>query len=378
MLSRLSVRSSSVVALKNSSSSFLFGAKLQQRTYKTHEFAEDELNLSENNEHSLTRPLRTFRNEERKLYQDAKNLQSKTDKYKNAELNMDEEGKLFIQLAKQKEITFNEYMEQLQESGSTNYPWVLGLQVRQALHDVERGASASYTPLLKYRKEDLRVYQVAKKLKTIWEESDSEKPITYDDIESAFNLYKDHCANKRMMKSEYSLEYTKMLKALTKLVLVNRDYCSVAKQVLNNSTKKHKRNIAAIESDIESNLKEYESKQSTQNKILLAKLPSYSIQSVSNLVTILDTYENMIVECVKLMYPERCVIYDLDLCKELLLICRTSTASNLVEKRKELTDISHSHYDRETLFQNAVVICKESEQDYKIVSEPYELERPIL
>ncbi|EFC35681.1 predicted protein [Naegleria gruberi] len=159
----------------------------------------------------------------------------------------------------------------------------------------------------------------------------------------------------KMMKSEYSLEYTKLMKVLINIVLVNREYCKVAKQVLNESTKKYKKDISSIESAIESKLKEYESTQSNQDKLLMLRLSSYTIQSISKLDSDLDAYENMVVQCVKLMYPERCIIYDLDLCKKLLYICRTTTASSLLEKSKEIMDVSSVHYDREKLFQQAII-----------------------
>ncbi|KAF0985005.1 hypothetical protein FDP41_000044 [Naegleria fowleri] len=396
MLSRALLRSSSLssssskvfsVAAASSNhhhhhSAIIFLSSLnstQKRSYKKHEFEADELNLTEQNEHPLTRPLRTYRNEERRLYNEAMTIKETAEKYKNAELKYDENGKPFLELPKEKQLSYEEYMAGLQAKESTPaYPWVLGLQIRQALYEVEKGAAASYVPLSKYRKDDLRVYQVAKKLGTIWQESDSKKPITRDDIESAFNLYKDHCERIKMMKSEYSLEYTRLLKVLINMVLVNRDYCQYAKQVLNESTKKYKRDVQSIEADIETKLRDYESKQSDQDKLLMIHTPSYTIQSISKMSNILDAYENMIVQCVKLMYPERCSIYDMELCKKLLYICRTSTASSLIERRKELTDISKSHYDRDTLFHNAVVICKESEHNARIINEPYELERPIL
>ncbi|KAG2370786.1 hypothetical protein C9374_014201, partial [Naegleria lovaniensis] len=324
---------------------------IQKCSYKKHQFDEDELNLAEQNEHELTRPLRTFRNEERRLYKEAMAIKEATEKYKNAELKYDENGKPFLELPKEEPLSYDEYMAGLQaKESSPTYPWVLGVQVRQALYEVEKGAAASYVPLSKYHKEDLRVFQVAKKLGTIWQESDSKKPITSEDIESAFNLYKDHCERIKMMKSEYSLEYTRLLKVLINMVLVNRDYCQYAKQTLHESTKKYKRDVQGIEADIEAKLRDYESKQSDQDRLLMIHMPSYTIQSISKMGNILDAYENMIVQCVKLMYPERCSIYDMELCKKLLYICRTSTASSLVERRKELTDISKAHYDRDTLF----------------------------
>ncbi|KAL9643569.1 hypothetical protein ABK040_010182 [Willaertia magna] len=342
-----------------SSSTF---SKNTKRNYKTHEFEEDELNLHAPNLHPHTTPLKHYR-----------------EKLKDTTLE-EKNGEYIVNFPEDKKPTFEEYLEEeyrKTEVVNQNYGWPLGLQLRQSLHDVEKHAAASYIPILKYKKEDLREYKVANQLGTIWTEEEAKRPITLEDVEEAIILYKDHCERKKMMKPEYSLEYTKLIKVLTSLVSVNRDFIKFAQNVYNTAASQHQKDITTIESTIESELKKYLLNQSEQDKLLLIKPKEYTIGTIHQLNRDLDTFENMIVEVVKLMYIERCLIYDLELCKKLLTICYTSTASSLEEKRKELNDITNSHYDRQTLFEQAYVISKESEHDNKVLNQPYELSRPL-